>query len=255
MISANLDPDAGRLRLGDVLDATAAMPWLDPSGVDLAALRAMPIHELAISSGAVEPGDLFVALPGTRTHGARFVPDAYARGALAALTPEAPALSEEQRAARPPSPLPRRGPLPAPAGGRAGPAGLSARRPRGQSEAQRRAARSADRGDQSEAQRGTDSPAQAGFQPAPSLRAAACTIPAGHAPCRPARRGTPLPPDGPRAPGAGRSRQDAGGPRGRRVARHGARPGRSCANPAHMALTRRSHRSCKGTASLKETTR
>ena len=35
---------------------------------------------------AVRPGDLYAALPGSRTHGARFVADAAARGAVAVLT-------------------------------------------------------------------------------------------------------------------------------------------------------------------------
>jgi UDP-N-acetylmuramoyl-L-alanyl-D-glutamate--2,6-diaminopimelate ligase len=38
------------------------------------------------ASGEVQPGDLYVALPGRRTHGARFVPEAADRGAVAVLT-------------------------------------------------------------------------------------------------------------------------------------------------------------------------
>jgi UDP-N-acetylmuramoyl-L-alanyl-D-glutamate--2,6-diaminopimelate ligase len=41
---------------------------------------------LAADSRAVRPGDLFAALPGTRTDGARFVADAVAKGAVAVLT-------------------------------------------------------------------------------------------------------------------------------------------------------------------------
>ncbi|EOM78132.1 UDP-N-acetylmuramoyl-L-alanyl-D-glutamate synthetase [Rhodococcus rhodnii LMG 5362] len=37
----------------------------------------------------IEPGDLFAALPGTRSHGARFAADAVAAGAVAVLTDEA----------------------------------------------------------------------------------------------------------------------------------------------------------------------
>ena len=40
---------------------------------------------VAIDSRAVEPGDLFVALSGERTHGARFVDAAVAAGAAAVL--------------------------------------------------------------------------------------------------------------------------------------------------------------------------
>ena len=38
------------------------------------------------ASGDAQPGDLYVALPGQRTHGARFVPEAAERGAAAVLT-------------------------------------------------------------------------------------------------------------------------------------------------------------------------
>jgi len=41
---------------------------------------------VTMSSGDVEPGDLFVAVPGLKVHGARFVGDALARGAVAVLT-------------------------------------------------------------------------------------------------------------------------------------------------------------------------
>jgi UDP-N-acetylmuramoyl-tripeptide--D-alanyl-D-alanine ligase len=46
---------------------------------------------IAVDSRAVRPGDLFVALPGERTDGARFVPDALAAGAALVLAPEAAA--------------------------------------------------------------------------------------------------------------------------------------------------------------------
>ncbi|UZN04940.1 UDP-N-acetylmuramoyl-L-alanyl-D-glutamate--2,6-diaminopimelate ligase [Cellulomonas sp. S1-8] len=41
---------------------------------------------VTMSSADVEPGDLFVAVPGLRVHGARFAADALARGAVAVLT-------------------------------------------------------------------------------------------------------------------------------------------------------------------------
>ena len=40
---------------------------------------------VAIDSRAIAPGDLFVALPGERTHGARFAEAALAAGAAAVL--------------------------------------------------------------------------------------------------------------------------------------------------------------------------
>ncbi|MFC6694434.1 UDP-N-acetylmuramoyl-L-alanyl-D-glutamate--2,6-diaminopimelate ligase [Nocardioides daphniae] len=41
---------------------------------------------LTLSTGRVEPGDLFAALPGLRTHGATYAPEALAAGAVAVLT-------------------------------------------------------------------------------------------------------------------------------------------------------------------------
>jgi UDP-N-acetylmuramoyl-L-alanyl-D-glutamate--2,6-diaminopimelate ligase len=41
---------------------------------------------VTLASGEVRPGDLYAALPGARTHGARFTGDAAARGAVAVLT-------------------------------------------------------------------------------------------------------------------------------------------------------------------------
>jgi UDP-N-acetylmuramoyl-L-alanyl-D-glutamate--2,6-diaminopimelate ligase len=45
-----------------------------------------PVTGVALVSGTVEPGDLYVAAPGSRTHGARFAPEAVAAGAVAVLT-------------------------------------------------------------------------------------------------------------------------------------------------------------------------
>jgi UDP-N-acetylmuramoyl-L-alanyl-D-glutamate--2,6-diaminopimelate ligase len=50
------------------------------------------VSGLALDSRRVQPGDLFLALPGTTTDGARFVPQAVAAGAAAVLT-ERPDLS------------------------------------------------------------------------------------------------------------------------------------------------------------------
>src|SRR5690348_13638874 len=41
---------------------------------------------VTLRSQDVHPGDLFAALPGTATHGARFAADAVARGAVAVFT-------------------------------------------------------------------------------------------------------------------------------------------------------------------------
>ena len=88
------------LTVGDVLEATGAAAVPDPGDADLRAVRAMPFHEPVVDSRQVLPGDLFVALPGTRTDGTYFAPDAFARGALAALVRETPPITEAQRAAR-----------------------------------------------------------------------------------------------------------------------------------------------------------
>ncbi|MGL6236949.1 MAG: UDP-N-acetylmuramoyl-L-alanyl-D-glutamate--2,6-diaminopimelate ligase [Segniliparus sp.] len=50
------------------------------------------VSGISQSAQAVRAGDLFVALPGTKTHGAKFAPLARANGAVAVLTDEAGAL-------------------------------------------------------------------------------------------------------------------------------------------------------------------
>ncbi|MEM7487945.1 MAG: UDP-N-acetylmuramoyl-L-alanyl-D-glutamate--2,6-diaminopimelate ligase [Pseudomonadota bacterium] len=47
------------------------------------------VRGLAVDNRMVRPGDLFAALPGSATHGARFAADALARGAVAVLTDRA----------------------------------------------------------------------------------------------------------------------------------------------------------------------
>ena len=86
--------------VGDVLEATGAAAVPDPGDADLQAVRAMPFHEPVVDSRQVLPGDLFVALPGTRTDGTYFAPDAFAHGALAALVRAAPSITDAQRAMR-----------------------------------------------------------------------------------------------------------------------------------------------------------
>lgn len=65
------------VRLGDLAAAL---------GADLAGDPAVIVTGVAVGSADVQPGDLFVALPGARTHGARFATDAVAAGAVAVLT-------------------------------------------------------------------------------------------------------------------------------------------------------------------------
>ena len=54
--------------------------------VDAPACDEVRVTGVTLRSQDVRPGDLFAALPGTSTHGARFVADAVERGALAVLT-------------------------------------------------------------------------------------------------------------------------------------------------------------------------
>lgn len=78
---AALRPDVGAgtslqalaARIGAVAATGGAVPELDVTGLTLRAQD-------------VQPGDLFAALPGATTHGARFVAEAVARGAVAVLS-------------------------------------------------------------------------------------------------------------------------------------------------------------------------
>ncbi len=68
----------------------------DLVGVPLSGDPATPVSGVTLASGGVQPGDLYAALPGARTHGARYAADAAARGATAVLTD--PAGEAEARA-------------------------------------------------------------------------------------------------------------------------------------------------------------
>jgi UDP-N-acetylmuramoyl-L-alanyl-D-glutamate--2,6-diaminopimelate ligase len=48
--------------------------------------EATAVTGVTLASAEVRPGDLYAALPGARTHGVRFLPDAVGRGAVAVLT-------------------------------------------------------------------------------------------------------------------------------------------------------------------------
>ena len=61
--------------------------------------RQARVTALATDSRAVEDGALFAALPGTHTHGARFIATALDRGAGAILTGAAGAVNTVQSAA------------------------------------------------------------------------------------------------------------------------------------------------------------
>jgi UDP-N-acetylmuramoyl-L-alanyl-D-glutamate--2,6-diaminopimelate ligase len=67
------------LTLADLADLVGA-PVDGPAG------SALQISGVSLASAQVRPGDLYAALPGARTHGATYVGDAAARGAVAVLT-------------------------------------------------------------------------------------------------------------------------------------------------------------------------
>lgn len=56
-------------------------------GVPFGDWRGVTVTGISIDSRVTRPGDLFVALPGERSHGARYAADALARGAVAAVLP------------------------------------------------------------------------------------------------------------------------------------------------------------------------
>lgn len=78
---AALRPDVGA---GTSLRALAAQIGAVAATGDV--VPELPITGLTLRAQDVRPGDLFAALPGTTTHGARFVADAVARGAAAVLS-------------------------------------------------------------------------------------------------------------------------------------------------------------------------
>jgi UDP-N-acetylmuramoyl-L-alanyl-D-glutamate--2,6-diaminopimelate ligase len=58
-------------------------------GVALTVPQSIEVTGIAVNSKAVQPGDLYVALPGANRHGADFVPQALASGAVAVVTDDA----------------------------------------------------------------------------------------------------------------------------------------------------------------------
>lgn len=79
-------------RIAEPLSSAAAATWLREHGRAGAHLR--------VDSRAVEPGDIFVALPGRRSQGANFIATAVQRGAAAVLLD-----ADGAAASRPPVPL------------------------------------------------------------------------------------------------------------------------------------------------------
>lgn len=71
-----------RLTYKEVIDWTGAVGY----GVE----QTRPVASVTIDSRVVEPGTLFVALPGSRTHGHQFVPEVWRRQGVALVEPQFP---------------------------------------------------------------------------------------------------------------------------------------------------------------------
>ena len=75
------------LRLSDLLQGVADARIATGDGQVL-------IREVRDDSRLVQPGDLFVAVPGTKLDGRRFIDDARSKGAAAILTEESGAVPD-----------------------------------------------------------------------------------------------------------------------------------------------------------------
>jgi UDP-N-acetylmuramoyl-L-alanyl-D-glutamate--2,6-diaminopimelate ligase len=75
-------PQNRPLTLADLADLVGP----PTGGAGAPAAGGTAVRGVTLASTEVRPGDLYAALPGSRTHGARYVADAAARGAVAVLT-------------------------------------------------------------------------------------------------------------------------------------------------------------------------
>ncbi|KKL02508.1 UDP-N-acetylmuramoyl-L-alanyl-D-glutamate--2,6-diaminopimelate ligase [Rheinheimera mesophila] len=79
------------------MPANSLQQWLTPFTIQLpASIAALHLQNLRINSAEVQPGDVFLALPGTKTHGNQFIAKALAAGAVLVLTDTQGALSDER---------------------------------------------------------------------------------------------------------------------------------------------------------------
>ncbi|EGM76543.1 UDP-N-acetylmuramyl-tripeptide synthetase [Rheinheimera sp. A13L] len=79
------------------MPANSLQLWLTPFAIDLpTAVAALPLQNLRINSLEVQNGDVFLALPGTKTHGNQFIEKALAAGAALVLTDTQPALNDQR---------------------------------------------------------------------------------------------------------------------------------------------------------------
>ena len=77
--------------------ANSLQQWLTPFDIQLpSALAALPLQQLRVSTAQVQQGDVFLALPGTQTHGNQFIEKAFAAGAVLVLTDTQPTQNDER---------------------------------------------------------------------------------------------------------------------------------------------------------------
>jgi UDP-N-acetylmuramoyl-L-alanyl-D-glutamate--2,6-diaminopimelate ligase len=74
------------MRLAEVLRDAGRGPIADVPSILDEAVANIDIVGIALSSGGVEPGFAFAALPGHHRHGAEFIDEAFRRGAVAVIT-------------------------------------------------------------------------------------------------------------------------------------------------------------------------
>lgn len=79
------------------MQANSLQLWLTPFAIQLpTSVAALPLQHLRINSSEVQKGDVFLALPGTKTHGNQFIEKALAAGAVVVLTDTQSALNDER---------------------------------------------------------------------------------------------------------------------------------------------------------------
>ncbi|WP_127025915.1 UDP-N-acetylmuramoyl-L-alanyl-D-glutamate--2,6-diaminopimelate ligase [Rheinheimera mangrovi] len=79
------------------MQANSLQLWLTPFAIQLpTSVAALPLQHLRINSSEVQKGDVFLALPGTKTHGNQFIEKALAAGAVLVLTDTQSTLDDER---------------------------------------------------------------------------------------------------------------------------------------------------------------
>lgn len=79
------------------MQANSLQLWLTPFAIQLpTAVAALPLQNLRINSAELQKGDVFLALPGTKTHGNQFIEKALDAGAVLVLTDTQPELNDQR---------------------------------------------------------------------------------------------------------------------------------------------------------------